>query len=93
MDERVEAMLFPLDACVQRRFGVVGKNGHRGLGEDRAVVRLFVDEVHRDAGDARAVGERLAFGVETGERGQERRMYVQHAARIGAPTGPARRAA
>jgi hypothetical protein len=54
----------------------------RALQDDRAAVHLAgLDVVHRRAEDLDAVGERLLDGVQSRERGQQRRVHVHHAPR------------
>ena len=65
----------------QRLVGVVGRDRDGTLQDDRAVVRLLVDEVHRGTGDPHAVLERLALRVQSLEGGQERRVDVHDASR------------
>ena len=60
---------------------VAGQDGHGRLRDDRAGVGARVDQVHGAAGDARSVRERLRLRVDPRERGQERRVDVEHAVR------------
>ena len=63
---------------------------HRALEDDRARVDALVDEVDRDPGDPDPVVERLADRVEARERGQQRRVDVDHPVRRTGATKPAR---
>ena len=51
------------------------------LGDDRARVDALVDEVDGHAEDLHAVGERLLDRADARERGQQRRVHVDHPAR------------
>src|SRR3546814_21185924 len=77
----VQAALDGLDALVQRRLVVVGQHGHRLLGEDRPGVDLAGRDVDRAAGDLHAVLERGGHGLPALDRGPQRGVRVQVAAR------------
>src|SRR5438067_2024156 len=66
-------------ARVQARFVIASQDWHRLLGDDRAAVEDVVDEVHRDARERHAGGERVAYGVCARERRQQGRMDVEDA--------------
>ena len=72
-------MLLDQDARRQRLDGVVVQHRHRRLQHDRPGVEIRVHQMHRRAGDAHAVLERLALRVEAGKRRQQRRMDVEDA--------------
>ena len=71
-----EVVLFDLNPVVQGRFVIAGKNRHRPLGDDRAVIDLLVDEVDGHARDLDPGGQRLRDRVETGEGRQRGGMDV-----------------
>ena len=78
---RQQPVLDGLDALAQRRLVVVGQDRDRLLGHDRTAVERGVDQVDRHPGHAHAVRERIANGVGTRERRQQRRMRVQDPSR------------
>ena len=68
---RIDAVFLLENARRQRCFGVVGKDRHHGLNDDRPLVAFFVDEMHRAAGKAHAMLERFFLHVQTGKRRQQ----------------------
>ena len=72
-------MLDAVDSGEQARRRVIPPDRDSLLQDDRAMVPLFVDEVHRDPGDLRAPSERVADRVRSGESRQQRRVDVQDA--------------
>ena len=76
----VQAALDVLDPLVQGLRGVVVEDGHRLLGEDRAVVHLERGVVDGAAGDLHAGGERVVDRVPALERREQRRVGVHDAA-------------
>ena len=76
---RQEAVLDRVEAREQRLLGVARENRDRLREDDRPTVERVVDQVDRHAGDGRPRRERVADGVGARERGQERRMDVEHA--------------
>ena len=79
---RVEHVLGREHARGQRRLVVAGQHRHHGLGHDRAVIQLGADEMHRGASHLAAFLDRPAMRVQAGERGQQRRVDVEHAALV-----------
>jgi len=63
-------MLLTLDPRVQRLRVIVVEHRHRRLCNDRPAVEVGVDEVDRDAGQLRAVRQRLSRCIEPRKRGQ-----------------------
>src|SRR5262249_38686872 len=63
----IDPVFFREDACRECVDGIVVFHGDGGLNDDRAGIEVFIDEVDGAAGDAHAVIERLALGVEAGE--------------------------
>ena len=57
-----------------------GSTGTARLREHRSGVHAVVDEVQGGSGDLDAVGERVGDRAHAGERGQQRRMSVDHRA-------------
>src|SRR5690606_25830963 len=74
---REDLVLSLLYAGVERLLVVVGPHHDRHLGDDRPVVYLLVDEVHRHPGDPDPVLQRLGHRVGPRETRQERRMDVE----------------
>ena len=72
-------MLFDEDALGEGVGVVRIEDGDCALEDDGAVIEALVDEVDGAAGDFDSVIERLLLGVETGERGQQRRMDIEDA--------------
>jgi hypothetical protein len=70
-------MLDRVDLLLEAVSVVVGVDRDRLLGDDRPVVDLFVDQVHRDARDLRAPRERLLDRAQTRERGEQRGVQVE----------------
>ena len=70
------APLGDLDPLVQGLDGVVVRDRHRGLGDDRAGVDAVVDDEERGAGDLDAVRQRVGRAVHAGERRRQRRVGV-----------------
>ena len=60
---------------------VVFEDWHRLLNDDGTRVRSCVDEVYRDSRDLATVVERLGPAVDAGERGEKRRVDIEHAVR------------
>ena len=58
---------------------VVLQDGDRFLRDDRPVVDLLVDQVHRDPGDLHTPLERIGHRAHPGEGGQERGVQVDDA--------------
>ena len=76
---RQEPVLDRVEAREQRLLGVARENRDRLREDDRPTVERVVDQVDRHAGDGRPRRERVADGVGARERGQERRVDVEHA--------------
>src|SRR5580700_8717959 len=77
-DARQELVFLGEDSLAELCLVVVLLHGHRSLRDDRAGVRSRVDEVHRTARDADAVGEGLPLGVNARKGGKQGRMDVYH---------------
>ena len=69
-------MLLLEDARREAGRRVVIPNLDRPLRHDRAAVEAGVDEVHGTTGDADAVGQRLALGVDAGKGGKEAFAFI-----------------
>ena len=59
---------------------VIVAHGDGGLENDGTGVELFIHEMHRAAGDADAVFQRLLLRVEAGKGGQQGGVNVEDAA-------------
>ena len=70
------------DARTQRLFGIVRENRHNGLDNDRALIALFIDEMHRAARKTDTVLKRFFLHMKPGKGRQQRRMDVHDAIRI-----------
>ena len=77
---RIDQVLARQHARGQRVLGVVGQHRHDRLRDDRPVVEVGGDEVHRRAGHLAAGLDRAPVRVQAGERRQQRRMDVDEAA-------------
>ena len=73
----VEPALDRLDALVEGLDRVVGQDGHRLLGQDRAGVDLDGGDVHGAARDLDPVGSASSHRVPARERREQRRVGVQ----------------
>ena len=63
-------MLFGQHARGERILIVAGQHWHGGLDDDRTMIELRGDEMHRAAVYACAGSQRLAVGVQSGKRRQ-----------------------
>ena len=70
-------MLFGENARGERVGGIVVEHGYGLLQNDGAAVEIFIDEMHGTAGLFNAMGPGLLLGVETGKRGQQRRVNIE----------------
>ncbi len=80
----VKTMFRLEDARREQIFIVIILHRDGSLGHDGAVIELLFHEVHRAAADLHTMLQGLALGVKTGERGQQGRMDIENALRIGA---------
>src|SRR3989338_11694821 len=67
---RVDAMLFVQYPCRQRLLGIAAQHRHSGLNDDRAVIEIGGDEMHRAAVDSYPVPQCARMGVEAAVGGQ-----------------------
>src|SRR2546422_279300 len=74
---RVEKVLDLVDASLERRERVLVADVDHRLEQDRAVVELILDQVHRAPGHAHAVLPGTADCVEPGKRGEQRGMDIE----------------
>jgi len=79
---RVEHMLGRQHAPRERGLVVAGQHRHHRLRDDRPVVQFGADEMHRGAGHLATGIDRPAMRVQPRERRQQRRMDVEHPARV-----------
>ena len=68
---RINAVFLGKHPRGERIFIVTRQHRHRGLDDDRAVIQLRRDEMHRAAVHTHAGVQRLAVGVQSGERRQQ----------------------
>ena len=73
----IDAVLFGQHARGERVFGVPGQHGHRRLDDDRARIERWRDEMDGAAVNPHARFERTPVRVQSGERGQQRRVNVE----------------
>ena len=66
----------------QAVLAIVSQHRHRGLRHDRSVIEVGGHEMDRRAMQLDAGHQRLAMGREAGKTRQQRRMNIEHAARI-----------
>src|SRR3989338_5499441 len=78
----IDAMLFVQHTRGKCPLIVVAQHRHGGLDDDRAVVEVCGDEMHRAAMDPHAVLQGTRMGVEAAVGGQQRRMDVYQPAAI-----------
>src|SRR5262252_1666976 len=71
-------MLHPEDPRRQSRLIVIGIDGHDGLPDDRPSIEFGADKMNRTPSEPNSSGERLPLRVQAAERGEERRMNVDH---------------
>jgi len=74
-------MLFLENAGSQRVLIIFGEHRHGFLEDDRSVIKVFIDEVHRAAGNRHAVVEGLFLCVKSWEGGQKRGVDVEDSIR------------
>ena len=74
---RQEPVLDGVDPRREAGLVVAGEHRDRLLEQDRSAVERLVDEVDRDAGHRRAVGQGIGHGMGAGESRQERRVDVE----------------
>lgn len=72
-------VLLGKDALGQRMRVVCGKDWHKALQDDDAVIQVFVHEMHGAAGDLYPIVEGLGLRVQAGERRQKGRVDVEDA--------------